>query len=258
MRASRRLKISTLMLLVPLVLPGMAAAQQAGDPQAPATTAVPSAVTEAATPAAPLVYLCDRNGRLGTINLTTKAVRVIGNLYVTLTDIAFAPNGTLYGLSFTTFYRVDKTTGRASRIGSLGINGLNALAFSKSGKAIAASYRQTGFFTINLATGRATASGSNGGYLSAGDLTYSGNHLYFSTSNQLLIDYNLTTKGFVARPDHIPNLYGLVVPAAGQLYGFAGTTLYRINPATGAGTAVTNFAGKGLDQIYGAAFQKLF
>lgn len=260
MRASRRLKFSILTLLT-LLLPAMAAAQQAGDPLVAETTAAPGAVGEAAAPAAPaapLVFLCDRNGRLGTINLTTKAVRVIGNLGITLTDIAFAPNGTLYGLSFTTFYRVDKTTGRASRIGSLGVNGLNALAFSKSGRAIAASYRQTGFFTINLATGRATAAGSNGGYLSAGDFSYSGNHLYFSTSNQLLIDYNLTTKGLVARPDHIANLYGLVVPAAGQLYGFAGTTLYRLNPATGAGTAVTNFGGKGLDQIYGAAFQKIF
>lgn len=259
MRASRRLKFSILTFL-PLVLPGMAAAQQPGDPLAPETIAAPDAAAEAAPaapPAAPLVYLCDRSGRLGTLNLTTKAVKVIGNLGVVLTDIAFAPNGTLYGLSFTTFYRVDKTTGRATRIGSLGVNGLNALGFSKSGKAIAASYRQTGFFTINLATGRATATGSNGGYLSAGDLTYGGDHLDFSTSNGLLIDYNLTIRSRVAHPDHIANLYGLVVPAVGQLYGVAGTTLYRINPATGAGTAVTSFNGKGLAQIYGAAFQKL-
>ena len=247
------------LMMLFLTLPTMAVAQQATDPLVPDTAPrAPGAAAEAAAPAAPLVYLCDSAGRLGTINLTTKAVRVIGNIGVVLTDIAFAPNGTLYGVSFTTFYKLNKTTGRATPIGSLGVNGINALAFNKSGKAIAASFRQTGFFTINVNTGRATPAGSNGGYLSAGDFTYSGNHLYFSTSNQLLVDYNLTTNKHLAHPDHIVNLYGLVVPAAGQLYGFAGTTLYRLNPSTGAGTAVTNFQGRGLGQIYGAAFQKLF
>lgn len=246
------------MLMLLLTLPTMAAAQQAGDPMTPDTTPSTAGIAAEAAPAAPLVYLCDSAGRLGTLNLTTKAVRVIGNIGVTLTDIAFAPNGTLYGLSFTTFYRLNKTTGRATRIGSLGVNGLNALAFNKAGKAIAASYRQTGFFTINVGTGRATPAGNNGGFLSAGDFSFSGSHLYFSTSNQLLVDYNLATSKYVAHPDHIANLYGLVVPAAGQLYGFAGTTLYRLNPNTGTGTAVVNFGGHGLGQIYGAAFPTLF
>lgn len=237
-----------------------ASAQQAIDPMEPEASAVESSAAspEAAAPTGPLVYLCDSAGRLGTLNLKSKAVHVIGNLGVVLTDIAFAPNGTLYGVSFTNFYRVNKTTGKATRIGSLGVNGINALAFNKAGQAIAASFRQTGFFLINVGTGRARPAGSDGGFLSAGDFAYSGNHLFFSTSNNLLVDFNLPAQTYVARPHHISVLYGLAVPAAGQLYGFAGTTLYKLNTSTGAGTPLVNFGGHGLSQIYGAAFQKIF
>ncbi|QNT68715.1 hypothetical protein HQ394_04220 [Defluviicoccus vanus] len=42
----------------------------------------------APTFAAPLVYVCDSTGRLATINLNTKVVKVIGKLGIVLTDMA--------------------------------------------------------------------------------------------------------------------------------------------------------------------------
>jgi hypothetical protein len=244
-----------------LSLATAASAQQATDaalvPQ-PNTAAPSVPASEAASASGPLVYLCDSAGRLGTLDLTTKAVHVIGSLGVVLTDIAFAPNGTLYGISFSNFYKVNTTTGKATRIGSLGVGGMNALAFSKAGQATAASNSRTGFFRINITTGHASSAGSDGGFLSAGDFAYSGSHLYFSTSSGQLVDFNFSTHMFQAHPDHISNLFGLAVTAPGQLYGFANDTLYKLNPSTGAGTSLANFGGHGLGQVFGAAFKPLF
>ena len=244
-----------------LSLATAASAQQATDealvPQ-PNTAAASAPASEAASASGPLVYLCDSAGRLGTLNLTTKAVHVIGSLGVVLTDIAFAPNGTLYGISFTSFYKVSTTTGRATRIGSLGVSGMNALTFNKAGQAVAASNSQTGFFLINITTGRASLAGQDGGFFSAGDFAYSGSHLYFSTSSGQLVDFNLPAHTSQAHPDGISNLFGLAVTAPGQLYGFANTTLYKLDPSTGVGTPIVNFGGHGLGQVFGAAFKPLF
>jgi hypothetical protein len=251
-------------ILVPgvcLSLATAASAQQATDaalvPQ-PSTAAPSAPASEAASASGPLVYLCDSAGGLGTLDLTTKAVHVIGSLGVVLTDIAFAPNGTLYGISFTDFYKVSTTTGKATRVGSLGVGGMNALAFSKSGQVTAASNSRTGFFRINITTGQASFAGSDGGFLSAGDLSYSGSHLYFSTSSGQLVDFNLSTHTRQAHLDHISNLFGLAVTAPGQLYGFANDALYKLNPSTGTGTVIADFGGHGLGQVFGAAFKPLF
>src|SRR4051794_24673486 len=240
-----------------------ASAQQATDPVlAPQRgPAGPGTVAPAAASSSgPLVYLCDNAGRLGTLDLTTKAVHVIGNIGVVLTDIAFAPGGTLYGVSFTNFYKVSTTTGKATRIGSLGGGGgsMNALTFDKGGQAVAASASQTDFFLVNIGTGHASFAGQDGGFLSAGDFAYSGSHLYFSTSSGQLVDFDFSTRTYQAHPDRISQLYGLAVTAPGQLYGFANTTAYKLNPSTGKGTRIANFGGHGLGQVFGAAFKKLF
>ncbi len=240
-----------------------ASAQQATDPmlapqQGPAWPG--TAASAAASSSGPLVYLCDDAGRLGTLNLKTKAVHVIGNIGVVLTDIAFAPNGALYGVSYTDFYKVSTKTGKATRIGSLGGGGgsMNALTFDKTGRAVAASASQTGFFLVDLATGHASFAGDDGGFLSAGDFAYDGSHLYFSTSSGQLVDFDFSTHTYQAHPDRISQLYGLAVTAPGQLYGFASDTLYKLNPSTGKGTRIANFGGHGLGQVFGAAFKKLF
>src|SRR3954452_25424532 len=225
-----------------------ASAQQATDPvlapqRGPAWPG--TAASAAASSSGPLVYLCDDAGRLGTLNLKTKAVHVIGNIGVVLTDIAFAPGGTLYGVSFTDFYKVSTTTGKATRIGSLGTDGINALAFDKAGNAVAASVKRSGFYGIDLATGRATSAGLDGGFLSAGDFAYSGSHLYFSTSSQQLVDFDLSGHTSRALADHINQLYGLAVTAPGRLYGFANTTLYKLDPSTGKEPGIANSAGTG-------------
>ncbi|MFO1153627.1 MAG: hypothetical protein U1E42_08195 [Rhodospirillales bacterium] len=234
----------------------------------PQVMAVPDEEVAAPAAVAPgIVYLCDSSGRLGTFNLKTKKVTVIGNMGTVLTDIGFHPNGTLYGLTFSQFYRVNPATAQITKVGGGfgSTGGVNALTFNKAGQVFsqplgfAASYNRSGIFLINPATG-----GISLGYsvtpsqLSAGDFAFTGQHLYFSTSNRLLIDFDFATGHYSSHPVSIVNLYGLVVPAAGQLVGFAGTKAYQINPNTGASTVLADFTNKGLQQIYGAAIKKFF
>ena len=75
----------------------------------------------------------DSAGNIGTVDLTTQSVTVIGNAGVVLTDIAFSPSGNLYGNSFTNLYSVSTTTGVATNIGATGVTDLNALVFGSTG-----------------------------------------------------------------------------------------------------------------------------
>ncbi len=225
----------------------------------PKTSIVPGGPAEPDVFTAPLVYLCDSAGRLGTIDLDSKAVRVIGRMGVVLTDIGFAPGGSLYGVSFSQLYRVNPKTAKVTRVGAgLGVAGINALTFNRNGQAIAASFSRRGFYLINTATGRASYGGDNGPFTSAGDFAYDGTHLYFAAAGKKLVDYDFATLRYVARPVALNNLFGLVVPQKGVLIGFAGTKAYRLNPATGANTLHADLTGKGLSQIFGAASKSFF
>jgi hypothetical protein len=234
-------------------------------PRAPEAAVPEAAAPEAPGFVAPLVHLCDAAGRLATLNLNTRALRVIGRMGVVLTDIGFAPNGTLYGVTFTQLYRVNPATATVTKVGTgLGVAGINALTFSRPtfaparGKAFAAVSNRRGFFFIDPVTGRASFAGDNGPFTSAGDFAFDGNHLYFAANGRLLVDYDFTTSTYTARATGIDNLFGLVVPSPGVLVGFADTVAYRLNPATGAGTVLINFTGRGLSRINGAASQRLF
>lgn len=247
---------------------------------APSSSAEPEAAAIEPAFTAPVVYVCDAIGRLATIDVDAKKVKVIGYMKlkgtttrVVLTDIGFAPNGVLYGVSFTQFYRVNPSTGELTKIGTgLGRSGINALTFSKPTKtkptqAVAASYKQaeTGFYTINTTTGKATFTKPDGGFTSAGDFAWSGSHLYFaatgsSAANSRLVDYNysLTPVTYTSHTVALTNLYGLAIVQPGVLIGFAGTKTYRIYPSTGATSLVLDFTNKGLTRINGAASKSFF
>jgi streptogramin lyase len=60
--------------------------------------------------AAPVLWSGDSSGRLGTVDVATGNVNIIGNMGVTVTDIAFDPNGNLWGITFGSLYKVDKNT----------------------------------------------------------------------------------------------------------------------------------------------------
>lgn len=171
-----------------------------------------------------------------------------------ITDIALAPNGTLYGISFSTMYLLDRQTALATSVGNgLGASNVNALVCDSGGNLFAATTNGD-FGKVNPQTGSAAFIGSYGnGYTSSGDLAFGpGGALYASvkapnTLNDVLVVANPSTGSAAAvNPGGnlgFRNVYGLSF-FRGVLYGFAGSsgscgsgTLIAIDPATGSGTS---------------------
>jgi hypothetical protein len=265
-------------LVIALISTG-AHAQSLEDLAHPTPPPAPDAMAEFADPYAtigPTIYVTDAAGRLATVTLGTYAVHIIGSEGVVLTDIGFNPkDGQLYGVSFTSFYRTNRTTGKATLIGSLGISDANALVFNGQGVAFTAGVNSTGLYKINIKTGRVSPDRSISPFKSAGDLTFYNGYLvlsaYFqpsltnSTPDSLLLLNPTTGKPELYAELKLANLFGLVCPGKDLLFGFAGTSVYQllIAPTTGTPTKVTpvllkNLTGKGLAKIYGAAYDGYF
>lgn len=203
--------------------------------------------------AAPVLWVDDSSGRLGTVDVTTGDVTVVGNMGVLMTDIAFDPSGVLYGISFTSLYRIDKDTAAPTFIGSTGISS-NSLVFGADGALYTANNR---LYTLNPATGAATLVGSGGAsYNSSGDLAFIGNNLYLSSiggDNLMQID---RTTGVATNVGSIGagSVYGMATDNNVDLYGVSGTSILSISTTTGAGSVLLNYAGHGLGAAYGTSF----
>ncbi|MFO1073225.1 MAG: hypothetical protein U1E17_11260 [Geminicoccaceae bacterium] len=239
------------------------------------TTAPPPAPAPAAAAAVdptlapgPKAYLADRLGTLGTLDLGNGAVRVIGILRpspraarVVMTDIAFCPGGSLYGITFTTLYRINPATAQTTLIGGFGSRtlALNSLVCNATGQLLAYSNTSSRLFRVNRTSGLATLAGQGGSFRSAGDLAYHEGNLFLSSTNRQLVKLNKITGAPISSKLHnIANLFGLVSTGTNRLYGFADTQAYLLNEDTGGKTLLFQFAGRGLAQIYGAAFNGNF
>ena len=153
------------------------------------------AVIVAATPAYAAGYATDDDGvlyqvipdqalveRIGPVEVKTK--RKDGTSVTsrpTLTDLALSDLHGLYGISYTTLYRIDpRKPGRSVRIGDLRKNGFgsfNALAFDDKGRLFA--LEGGTLHQVDLKTGQATLLGSLGSnWYSDGDLAFFGDALY--------------------------------------------------------------------------------
>ena len=142
-----------------------------------------------------------------------------------ITDVAFTPNGKLYGVSFTQLYAIDPRSGRARPIGSgLGMGSVNALASDARGHLYAAS---TGgdFGSVSTGTGRATRIGSYGpGLGSSGDLAFAPNGALFATAlssgREVLLTVDPRTGVAAVRGRlGLPEVYGLAFGPDGRLVG---------------------------------------
>jgi hypothetical protein len=223
--------------------------------------------------AGPTIYVNDNSSRLWKVTLGTNTIRFVGYEEALLTDIAFDPvNHVLYGIDFNSFYRINTTTGMASWVGYHGVPGANALVFDAHGKGYVEGYLQSRLYAItNVSTGRATPIGTTGSYKSSGDLTFYNGSLilsgftgsFSSTTANSLVTISPST-GAVQRvvPTSLRILYGLASTGTNQLYGFANTSLYRMNPAAtliqNRAVLIKNFATFGIGQFYGAAYNGNF
>ena len=248
---------------------GAVSAQEAGGSAGagpvPSATLAPATVplAGAAAVSGPKVYLADRTGQIGVLDMGTRQVTLKGNRGTVLTDIAFCPDGKLYGVTFTALYAVNTSNGTRTRIGSgFGNKSINSLVCNSAGQLFGGSDTQNKLFRINKGNGTATAlSGTS--TKSDGDLAHHEGNLWLSDKSNRLAKLNKTTGAVLATKAHgINDLFGLVSFGTDRLHGFAGTKAYKFTETssgpTGGKTLLFDFAGKGLQQIYGAAYNGNF
>lgn len=213
-----------------------------------------------------ILWVDDTSGEIGTVDLTTHKVTVVGNSREALTDIAFASNGNLYGVSFSGFFAVSQTTGAATLIDTpdVGFGGLNALVGAPGGGLLTASNTTTSLYSLTTSGIAGTFTGTTGRN-SAGDLAFSGSSLYLSAvdptngldelvkltlagssvSAQVIGDFSLSSARF-------NSVFGLADDGI-TMYAVDGTEIYTVNLATAALTPDFNYAGHGLGDANGAA-----
>lgn len=203
--------------------------------------------------AAPILYTHDAVGNLATVDAGTGIVTIIGNMGIGLTDIAFDPDGNLFGVDYNNLYSINPITAATTLIGPLLLPNVstNALVFRGDGVLFGAN--NTNLFTVNTATGVATVIGPTG--WSAGDLAFNGGALYLTGMSNDLIEVNPGTgAGTIIGPLGFMNVFGLATATDGLLYGATGTKIITINTTTGAGTLLSMFGGQGLGNAYGLAY----
>lgn len=209
----------------------------------------------------PVIYVVDNQKRLGTVDMTSGNVVVIGDTGVVMTDIAFDSNGNLYGISINQLFAIDKSSGISTAIGNLNLTDTTSLEFSNCGNILYTADRY--LRTVHTTTGVTTRIGNTGfiNYPSSGDLAFLGNRLYLtsrivddSTNTNLVKLSTLTGEGTPVGPVGFPNVFGLVSNDNINLYGFSNTNVIRIDVNTGAGSLLWDISGHGLGNINGAAY----
>lgn len=200
------------------------------------------------------MYVHDADGWLGKVDTTTGSVDLIGEMPGQMTDIAFDPDGNLYALTFTGLFVVDKTTAGINFIGNHGIAGGNALVFGADGTLYGAGNNSNNLFVIDPATAASVSLGSMG-FSSGGDLAFVGEQLYMASGSGQLVSVDVadpalsSALGFFG----VPNVFGIAT-AENELYAVGGTSIFKVDLATGAAINPVSFAGQGLIDAYGQSF----
>lgn len=203
--------------------------------------------------AAPTLWVSTGGAGLATVDVATGTTSFIGNTSTALTDIAFSPSGDLYGISFSSLYKVNSSTGATTLVGSLGsvVGTANALVFGSDGTLYMAG---SSLYTVNTLTGAASAIGSIG-YQSGGDLAFIGSELYMASSGNQLIDVDTTNgAGSLIGNLGVGSMFGLATPDNVNLYGVAGQSVYLVSTASGAATFQSTFAPTLSGGAFGLAF----
>lgn len=207
-----------------------------------------------ASHAAPTLWVSTGGAGLATVDVATGATSSIGSTGGALTDIAFDPSGNLYGISFTSLFKVNSSTGATTLVGGLGsvIGTANALVFGSDGTLYMAG---SSLYKVNTLTGAASSVGSIG-FQSGGDLAFILGDLYMASSGNQLIKVNTATGAGTAIGNlGVANMFGLATPDNTNLYGVAGQNTYLVNTTTGATTFQSTFAPNLSGDAFGLAFQ---
>jgi hypothetical protein len=203
--------------------------------------------------ATPVLWSGDSSGRLGTVDVDTGDVNVIGSMGVIMTDIAFDPSGNLWGITFGSLFKINKTTAASTIVGNIGTSA-NSLVFDSSGVLYTAN---SSLYTVDTTTGAANLVGNGGySYSSSGDLAFVGGDLFLSSSGgDNLVKINTGDgSGSLIGNIGFSSVFGLASPNGTDLFGLAGTNVLLIDSTIGSGTPILDYSGQGLGPAFGSAF----
>ena len=198
------------------------------------------------------ILISTLNGSVGLYNSANGNLSQVISPNINLRDIAVASNGSLYGISSSGLYRINRTNGISSFIGSTRVSGLNGLTFASNNRLYATRPNSSNLYQINLTTGRASIVANLGlNFDSSGDLVFdAANNRFLAISEEFGSD-SLYSIRFNSRTNSVlsvqrvgsigfRDVWGLSL-SQGQLKGYTGGgRVITINPFTGAGSFSQN------------------
>ncbi len=198
------------------------------------------------------LYIVDEVGVLGIVDVQTGKATVIGATGTVLTDIAFDPQGRLFGLTETQFYRIDPATGTATELGAHGLPQASALVAGPDGTLLAAGSNTLWLYSIDPNSAIATPR-DYVGHGALGDIAFFDGDLYMAAANRMLIRLDPAGDNAANGIGSFGglNLYGMDT-VGGILCGAAGTCLYALDTTSGVATLLVDYAGQGLGPAWGA------
>lgn len=133
----------------------------------------------------PFLWIANSNGLLGFVDRNTGGVEVVGNMGVTMSDIAFDSKGNLYGLTFNDLYSINKVTAQATLIGphNQGDWPKNSLVFGPDDALYAA---WNALYAIDPKTGTEIMVANGGSiYKSIANIAFGSDKLYVSSQTNV-------------------------------------------------------------------------
>ena len=212
---------------------------------------------------------------LYTIDLSTKSLVTVGNFNApsapggnspdVITDLAVAPNGTIYVISETSLYTASPTDGHVTKVGSLSTCGTKAVALTTTsdGRVWMGDYMGA-ICQIDISGAAPVVKPPvtmQGGYALSGDMVGIGDGTVFGSAyklsdsstqnNNLLVKVDVTT-GAVTEigATGYPKLFG-VAAAENKVFGFThdgSGRVVTIDTTTGAGTMFGTFTDPSTSQ----------
>jgi hypothetical protein len=216
---------------------------------------------------ADVVYVSRGSNSFGTVDLSTGTYTNIGTTSVQLNGLAFAPDGTLYGMgNNNTLYTVNRGTANLTQVGATGSYfGMVNLAARSDGALFASDAFTNGpsgyIYSVNPATGSATIigqSGLSGGFAATGGLAFGPGSTLYMQYGLFATDYSLYT---VNQSTAVASKVGTSGVKSGALVFSGGTAyafdffgeIYTINTTTGVATDTGETTGIPYGPINAAA-----
>ncbi len=180
-------------------------------------------------------------GKLLWTDLETGTEHYVGDMdNRNIIDIAWAPNGKLYGVENSFIYEIDPYTSATTYVTYVaGLNVVNSMTADAFDNLYLAGFfgNQSSLVKINLTTLQQTliVSLSDGGVVPGGDLTYYDGSLYLICDNYELARININpiniqVKKLLNSPTSRP--FGITNIGDGYLYFSHENKLFKLNPAT--------------------------